>query len=130
MTKNNAGDDLNQTIVAAVQARIETSVAEALLTDEAFAPFVTAALTQEVDRPGSYGRNKVTYLRLIMERSIEEQTKKVVAEEIEGQKEKIRDEVRKALRKSVGVLADSLVDGFVDSAQGRHPSVRVTFGEE
>lgn len=118
--------DLNETITSAVNARVEAAVAAALLNDESFTKFVTAALHHPV-KTDSYSRETKSYISHLLEKTIEAKTKEVVAEEIAGAAEQIRDEVRKALRKSIGVIADQLVDGFVENASGRHPSIKVEF---
>jgi hypothetical protein len=121
--------DINQTIIAAVNARVEAEVAGAMLSDETFAKFVTAALQQPIEVGGYSNKTKTTFLRHTMNGAIESATKAVVAAEIEAVKDQIKTEVRKALRASIGVIADSLVDGFVDSAAGRYPSIKVEFGD-
>lgn len=118
--------DLNETITSAVNARVEAAVAAALLNDESFTKFVTAALQRPV-KTDTYSRESKTYISHLLEKTVEEKTKEVVAEEIADASEQIRDEVRKALRKSIGVISDQLVDGFVENASGRYPSVKVEF---
>lgn len=118
--------DLNETITAAVNARVEAAVAAAMLSDESFTKFVTAALQQPV-KTDSYSRETKSYLNHLLEKTIEAKTKEVVAEEIAGAAEQIRDEVRKALRKSIGVISDQLVEGFVENSTGRYPSIKVEF---
>lgn len=121
--------DLNEIIAAAVTARVEAQTLAALSDSETFNALVVAALGQtvEVSDGSSYGKKKVSYIRHTLEQSIKSRTKEIVAEAVEEQTEAIRTEVRKALRKSVGVIADSLVDGFVASASGRYPSISVEF---
>lgn len=120
--------DINQTIIAAVNARVEAEVAAAMLSDETFLTFVTAALHQPIEVGSGYSnKRKTTFLRHTMDGAIEAAAKAAVAEELEGVKDAIKTEVRKALRASVGVIADSLVDGFVANASGRYPSIKVEF---
>lgn len=119
-------EDINQIIASAVNARVEAAVVEALASDGAIRAYVTAALNQPAsDR---YDRGK-TFLRRLLERTIEQQTQAVVAEEIKTAEDAIRKEVRAALKKSIGVITDSLVDGFVANASGRYPSIKVAFGD-
>lgn len=124
--------DLNDVIAAAVNARVEAAVLASLSDSETFNALVVAALQQQIEVPDgtSYGKKRVTYIGHTLQTAIRTRTKELIAEEIEGQAEAIRTEVRKALRKSVGVLADSLVDGFVASTAGRHPSIKVEFAGE
>jgi len=117
--------DLNQTIVHAIQARIEADVAAAMLQEETWLTFVQSALQQPLSLDN--GRTKTTFLRHTLNGAIETATKQAVADELEAIKPEIAKEVRKALRSSIGVIADSLVDGFVANAQGRYPSIKVEF---
>jgi hypothetical protein len=124
--------DLNDIIAGAVNARIEAAVLASLSDSETFNALVISALQQQIEVPDgtSYGKKRVTYMAHTLQSAIRDRTRALIAEEIEGQAEAIRTEVRKALRKSVGVLADSLVDGFVANASGRHPSIKVEFSGE
>lgn len=124
--------DLNEVIAAAVSARVEAQVLAALSDSDVFQALVVAALQQtvEVSDGTSYGKRKVPFMRATLENAIKARTKDLIAEEIAALSEPIRVEVRKALRKSVGVLADSLVDGFVANAAGRHPSIKVEFSSD
>lgn len=119
-------DDINQIITSAVQARVEAAVVEALASDGTIRAYVAAALNRQVDTSG-YGREKKSLLSHLLQNTVEEMTKRVVAEEIKSHEDVIRAEVRAALEKSIGVISDSLVDGFVSNAAGRYPSVRVEF---
>lgn len=118
-------EDLTDVIKSAVQARVEASVLEAMSSDGAMKAIVHAALNQTVDT-GNY-REKKPLLTHLVHTTVREQAKKVVAEEIQGLEDQIRDEVRTALKKSVGVISDSLVSGFVANASGRYPSIEVKF---
>ena len=120
-------NDINQIISAAVNARVEAAVLEAMTSSNTMATFVQAALTRKVPSSG-YSRDEKPLLTHLLQTTIEEQTKAVVAEEISKNKEVIRAEVQKALSKSIGVITDSLVDGFVANAEGRYPSIKVQFG--
>ena len=120
-------NDINQIISSAVNARVEAAVLEAMTSNNTMATFVQAALTRKVSSSG-YSRDDKPLLTHLLHTTIEEQTKVVVAEEIKKSQEVIRAEVRKALNKSIGVITDSLVDGFVASAEGRYPSIKVQFG--
>lgn len=120
-------NDINQIISAAVNARVEAAVLEAMTSSNTMATFVQAALTRKVSSSG-YSRDEKPLLTHLLQTTIEEQTKAVVAEEISKNKDVIRAEVQKALSKSIGVISDSLVDGFVSNAQGSYPSIKVQFG--
>lgn len=124
--------DLNDVIAGAVNARVEAQVLAALSDSDTFNALVIAALQQtvEVSDGTSYGKKHIPYLRHTLEKTIQTRTKELIAEAIEEHADAIKTEVRKALRKSVGVLADSLVDGFVANASGRYPSIKVEFSSE
>lgn len=118
--------DLNATIANAVNARIEAQVLAALADSDVMGRMVTAALQKKVNT-GAYRNNETTYLQSLIGKAIEEKTVEVVAAELDTIRPLIETEVRKALRKSVGVLADSLVEGFVQAAAGSYPSISVTY---
>lgn len=124
--------DLNDVIASAVQARTEAAVLAALSDSETFHALVVAALQQQVEVPNgtTYGKKRISYMQHTLQKSIQEQTKALIAEAIQEHAPTIKTEVAKALRKSVGVLADSLVDGFVANASGRYPSIKVEFASE
>lgn len=124
MSKTN--DDINNIITTAVQARVEAAVMEAMSSEGALRAIVSAALNEQVATGNGYGP-KMPLLTALVQGTVKEQAKQVVAEEIKDMEGEIREEVRKALKKSVGVVADSLVDGFVSSAEGRYPSIEVNF---
>jgi hypothetical protein len=124
--------DLNDIIASAVAGRVEAQVLAALTDSETFNTMVIAALQQQVEVPDgtSYGKKRISYMNHTLQTAIRSRTKELIAEEIEALSEPIRAEVRKGLRKSVGVIADSLVDGFVANASGRFPSIKVEFSSE
>ena len=126
---NNMQEDLNTTITAAVNARVEAAVLEAMTNNNTMATFVQAALTNKVSTSG-YPKDEKPLLTYLLQSAIEEQTKAVVAEQIAELKPAIAAEVHKALKKSLGVITDSLVDGFVANAAGRYPSIQVSYGNE
>lgn len=119
--------DINKVIESAVQARVEAAVLETLSSGNAMQAMVIAALNQKVGT-GNYNRDEKPLVTVLLQKTIEEQAKKVVAEEIVALAPTIREEVRKALKKSIGVISDQLVNGFVEHAAGRYPSIKVEFG--
>lgn len=123
---DNLGADLNATIANAVNARIEAQVLAALADSDVMGRMVTAALQKKVNT-GAYRNNETTYLQSLIGKAIEEKTAEVVAADLETIRPLIETQVRAALRKSVGVLADSLVEGFVQAAAGSYPSISVTY---
>jgi hypothetical protein len=109
--------DLNQTITAAVQARVEAAVMEALSGDEVVGQFVTAALTQKVkeDHYQSH-RDQPTFLAHTLKKAIQGMTQEAVQAVIEEERPAILREVRKALKGKHEEIAQNLVGGMVDSA--------------
>jgi len=122
-------NDINQIIVSAVNARVEAEVAAALTNADAMKTFVEAALHEKVKSSDRYGADDITLVTKLVRGTVVEQTKKVVAEEVQAQEAEIRAHVRQAVQASVGVIADSLVDGFMQSVTGKYPSIKVTFNE-
>jgi len=119
--------DINEIMASAVKAQVAASVMEAMASNGTMQAIVVAALQQPVGT-GSYDRDKKPLLEHLLQQTIIELTKKVVAEEIAAHAPAIREEVRKAIKKSIGVISDSLVDGFVANASGKYPSIEVKFG--
>lgn len=113
--------DLNQTITAAVNARVEAEMMKALSGDETIGKFVLAALRQPVQknpnaRYGSEAKETETYLTNVLRKAIQTSAKaaceKFVADEIGL----IEDEVRKALRRDVKRIAETLTQSLTDAA--------------
>jgi hypothetical protein len=110
-------EDLNSTITAAVQARVEASVMEALSGDEVIGRFVTSALTQRVKEDHYQSpRDQPTYLAHTLKKAIQEMTREAVQAVIEEERPAILREVRKALKGKHEEIAQNLVAGMVDSA--------------
>lgn len=122
----NLENDLNQTITAAVQARVTADVVAALSSDEALGAMVTAAL-QELVSTGDWNRRE-PLITSLLKKTVAEVAKATILEEIKTFEPMIRSEVKAALAKSLGVITDSLVDGFVDNVTGTYPSINVSFG--
>ena len=120
--------NLNETIAAAVKAKIDASVMEALAGDAVIAGFVTAALTEpvQVDR---FDRGKrPTYLEHVLKKAIQEATKEVVGKVIDQEKPKILAEVEKAIGRKTKAIAKATVDQMTERAQWRYGlDVDVTF---
>ncbi|MBF6416920.1 hypothetical protein [Nocardia cyriacigeorgica] len=110
--------DLNQVIVAAVQARIEAEVAAALSGDEVIGKYVAAALNQpiEVGR-NSWDRRQTTFLRNVIDEALRAATKNAVQQAIAEEREAIERAVRAELRDRVDALAVQLVGSAVESVE-------------
>lgn len=110
--------DLNATIVAAVNARIEAEVAKALSGDETIGRFVSAALQQTVtvkDR-NSYRETQEPFLTNVLRNVIQSATKEAVQRFVADEIESIEEEVRKALRRDVKRIATTLSESLVKAA--------------
>lgn len=128
MTGKTITQNLDQTITTAVEAQVQAQVAAALINNDTFKVLVTASLNQMVEVPdGPYGKKRVSMIDHLVQNAVAQRTKEVVVEQIAELVPEITKEIKTALRKSVGVIADSLVDGFVASAPGRGPSIKVEF---
>lgn len=123
---SNLNEDINSTITSAVNSRVEAAVLEAINSGDTMKNFVHAALNTKVSKSG-YSREEKPLITHLVQTTVQEQAKQVVAEEIKKAEAQIREEVRKALQESIGIISDSLVDGFVSNAQGRYPSIEVNF---
>lgn len=126
---SNLNDDINSTITSAVNSRVEAAVLEAVSSGDTMKSFVHAALNTKVSTSG-YSREEKPLITHLVQTTVQEQAKQVVAEEIGKAEAQIREEVRKALQESIGVISDSLVDGFVTHARGRYPSIEVNFRDD
>lgn len=109
--------DLNQIIVSAVNARIEAEVTKALSGDDVIGKLVTAALQQPVNTD-SFRRDKTkTFLAVVLEKAIQEATKKAVTAVLAEEVESIEAAVRVALMTNVQGLAHQLVEGLSERAK-------------
>lgn len=110
--------DLNQTIAAAVNARIEAEVMKALSGDETIGRFVTSALRQtvEVKNSRSYQTEQVPFLTVVLRDAIQKATKAAVQTVIAEDIGLIEDEVRKALRRDIRRISETLASSLADAA--------------
>lgn len=115
-----ATQDLNQIMISAVQARIESEVAAAMAGDEFVGRLVTAALMQpvEVQDPRSmYGKIKVPFLTDVLNKTIQAATKNAVVRLISEQEDEIEQAVRKELKASTAEIAKQLVGSVRKATQ-------------
>ena len=116
---NNLESDLNATIAAAVNARIEAQVAEAMAGDEMLGRYVQSALRQTVEvnkRDGSYGKERVSFLSATLGEAIQQATKRAVAAYFEQSADALEAEVAKALRSNSKDIAATLVASLAEKA--------------
>jgi len=118
--------DLNATIVAAVNARVEAEMMKALSGDEAIGRFVTASLQQSVEVKDGYRTKHVPFLTHVLEGAIRSSVKlaceRLIAEELPT----IEAEVRKALRRDVARIAKTLTNSLAEAAANTY-GVKVNF---
>jgi hypothetical protein len=110
MTTNIDGD-LNQTIAAAVNARIEAEVMKALSGDEVLGAYVVAALSAPAGGD-PYARKKQTVLQKAISDAVTGATKTAILKVVEEDIGRLEDEVRKCFRRDADKLAKSVVDGL------------------
>lgn len=110
--------DLNATITAAVNARIEAEMMKALSGDATIGSFVTAALQQQVEVPKKvgYGTERVPFLRHVLCEAIRKATEDASRRLVEEEMGSIEDAVRKALRRDVGRIAETMSKSLADAA--------------
>lgn len=103
--------DLNATITAAVNARVEAAVLSALAGDEVIGRYVAAALNEPISQ-GSFARKATPFLTSVVKEAIQGATRSAVQELVDEERPKIVDEVKKALRRNLPEVAERLVDGM------------------
>ena len=112
-------EDLNQTITAAVNARVEASILEAMSGDETIGRYVLAALQQPVpqrDRYGNTSRETQPYITTVLKAAIQKAAKEACERFVAEELGLIEDEVRKALRRDVKRIASSLTESLTKAA--------------
>lgn len=111
---------IDSTIAAAVNARIQAEVMQALAGDEVIGQFVASALQQPVEvkdpRRGSYATSQVPFLTAVLHKAIQDATKEAVARLITAEVATIEEAVRKALRRDITTIAKTLTDSLVVAA--------------
>jgi hypothetical protein len=127
MTTINLGDDINATIVAAVNARITAETFAALSNDEVLGKFVQAALYQpvEVDR---YSSKKAVWIEQVLKNAVQAATKEAVSQWVADNKGAIKASVEAALTSNMDGIAAAMVDSMVKSTDsGYSTKVSVAF---
>lgn len=118
--------DLNATIAAAINAKVEASVIAALSGDEVLGKYVAAALNQQIEvKDGGYNTRRTTFLRDTIDRTMQQAVKDAVHSFIQGEKELIEAEVGKALRKQAAKIANQFVTHLAEQTIGRSYGVNV-----
>lgn len=114
------GESLNETIAAAVKARIEAKVTESLASDEVIGRYVTAALSRPVEERGLSRRDRTSYLDHVIRRAIEDATRDAVTTAIEAHKPQIQAEVERKIAQRTKAIAKATTDAMVDKATWRY----------
>ncbi len=115
---SNIEQDLNTTIAAAVNARVEAQVFAALSGDEVIGRFISAALNEIQPQRDRYSTREKpqTFMARTLEVAIQKATKAAVERFIEEEVASIEDEVRKALRRDLKRIAETLTGSLVEAA--------------
>ena len=118
MTTTPVTEDLNKVIMSAVNARVEASVAAALMGDETVGRMVVAALQQpvEVTKPGGYGKVSVPFLNHLMSSAIRSAAENAVKRVLVDEAQNIEDEVRKHIKRHAPEFAAVMAGQLVEQA--------------
>lgn len=111
--------DLNATITAAVNARVEAAVLAAFSGDGTLGRYVTAALQRPVEVPDpdrSYGKRKVPFAHHLIEQAIRDAAKAAVQKVLTEDAALIEDEVRKHIKRAAPDIAARMVGAVSDVA--------------
>ena len=109
-------NDLNKTIAAAVNAKVEAGVLAALSGDDVIGRFVTAALSEPVR--DNYGRRDETFIGYTVREAIKAATKAACVRIVEQEMPSIEEAVRKELRKRIGAIAQGMAENAGKSMTG------------
>lgn len=117
---------LNDVLVAAVNAKVEASVLEALSGDETIGRLVTAALTQEVTVKNGYRDEKTPFITQVIRKTLQETVKTSVGKVMEEERPRIEHAVREAILARLDNIAETMVSSAVESSKNGY-SVNVDF---
>lgn len=124
------GKDLNDTIVAAVNAKVSAEVFAALNTDEVIAGFITTAMMQPV-KVDTYGSKTEPYLSVVIRKAIQEATKVAIGEWMADNEGVLKTRVRAVLSTQIEEMAGALVEGAIEATSSRYSTkVDVKFQKE
>lgn len=108
--------DLNTTIAAAINAKIEAAVVAAISGDAVLGQFVAAALNQPVTVKTGYREVQSTFMHEAIRKSLQGAVDGAVREMLVEETDRIKAEVAKALRRAVPAIADKLVGQMTEAA--------------
>lgn len=119
MTTIDLGGDLNKTIVAAVNARINAETFAALSQDEVLGKFVQAALMQPMETE-RYSSKKIPYIEQVLKNAVQAATKAAVAQWVNDNQGPIKERVRAALTNNLDGIAAAMVDSMTKSTESSY----------
>lgn len=109
-------NDLNKTIAAAVNAKVEAGVLQALSSDDVLGRFVAAALNEPVRR--EYGQGDENFVGRTVREAIKKATQEAAKRAMELEMPAIEEMVRKELRKRIGDISKGIAEQVVKSTTG------------
>lgn len=116
--------DINKTIAAAINTKIEAAVMQALSGDEVFGQYIAAALTQPADIGNGYNSKRTTFLNKVVMEAMQAAVKQAVANFMAEEIAVIEAEVRKAFKSRAADIAKAFVDQLTDR------TIKTTYGIE
>lgn len=124
------GKDLNDTIIAAVNAKVSAEVFAALNTDDVIAGFITQAMMEPI-KEDRYSSKTEPYLSIIIRKAIQEATKTAINEWMADNEGVLKARVRETLSTQVEEMAGALVQGAIENTSARYSTkVDVKFQKE
>lgn len=119
--------DLNTTIAAAVNARVEAAVLESLAGDAVIGQYVTAALQEPTKDPwDSYNHEKRPWLTFVVRDAIRDATKVAVHAALAEEKDAIEKEVRRAIKARISTFATQVTEGLLENTKSGY-NIKVDF---
>jgi hypothetical protein len=125
MTTINLGEDINATIVAAVNARITAETFAALSNDETLGKFVQAALYQPVKDGGPYSSKTKPFIESLLASAVQAATKAAVSQWVQDNQGPIKERVTSALTNNLDGIADAMVQSMINSSAAASYNTKV-----
>lgn len=107
---------IDATIAAAIQARVEASVIQALSGDQVLGQYVAAALNQPLTLERNYKKIETTFLKHTINLALQGAIKAAINAFLVDEVELINDEIRKALRRNVTNIAEQMTHALATRA--------------
>jgi trimethylamine:corrinoid methyltransferase-like protein len=109
-------NDLNKTIAAAVNAKVEAGVLAALSSDDTIGRFVSAALSERVR--DNYSSREETFIGYTVREAIKAATKSACIRLVETEMPAIEEAIRKELRKRIGQISEKMAERLAEQVTG------------